>query len=53
MLLCRPTADHHGRRDVVFVLVDGVPDSVLGMVWQRDSETDRVRAFGRAITGSG
>ncbi|MFJ9028881.1 LysR family transcriptional regulator [Streptomyces sp. NPDC102274] len=53
MLLCRPTADYHGRRDVVFVPVEGVPDSVLGMVWHRDGETERVRAFGRAVTGSG
>ncbi|AXG77863.1 LysR family transcriptional regulator [Streptomyces paludis] len=49
MLLCRPTADYHGRRDVVFVPVDGVPDSVLGMVRHRDGETARVRAFGHAL----
>nr|WP_241267611.1 LysR family transcriptional regulator [Streptomyces scabichelini] len=50
MLLCRPTADYHGREDVTFVPVDGLPDSVLGMVWHRDGETERVRAFGRALT---
>ncbi|QCX76637.1 Hca operon transcriptional activator [Streptomyces sp. YIM 121038] len=50
MLLCRPTAAYHGREDVVFVPVDGVPDSVLGMVWHRDGETERVRAFARAVT---
>lgn len=49
MLLCRPTAEYHGRRDVTFVPVDGVPDSVLGMVWRRDAETERVRAFARAV----
>jgi DNA-binding transcriptional LysR family regulator len=49
MLLCRPTADYHGRRDVTFVPVEGVPDSVLGMVWRRDAETERVRAFARAV----
>ncbi|WP_055564617.1 LysR family transcriptional regulator [Streptomyces atriruber] len=49
MLLCRPTADYHGRKDVVFVPVDGLPDSVLGMVWHRDGETERVRQFARAV----
>ncbi|MGW6272761.1 LysR family transcriptional regulator [Streptomyces sp. NPDC055060] len=49
MLLCRPTAEYHGRRDVTFVPVEGVPDSVLGMVWRRDAETGRVRAFARAV----
>ncbi|MGW7076336.1 LysR family transcriptional regulator [Streptomyces sp. NPDC054866] len=49
MLLCRPTAEYHGRRDVTFVPVEGVPDSVLGMVWRRDAETERVRAFARAV----
>ncbi|WP_037649250.1 LysR family transcriptional regulator [Streptomyces flavidovirens] len=50
MLLCRPTAEYHGRKDVVFVPVDGLPDSVLGMVWHRDGETERVRAFARAVS---
>ncbi|MFD9910217.1 LysR family transcriptional regulator [Streptomyces sp. NPDC059063] len=50
MLLCRPTAQYHGREDVVFVPVDGLPDSVLGTVWHRDAETERVRAFARAVT---
>lgn len=49
MLLCRPTAEYHGRRDVVFVPVEGVPDSVLGVVWRRDAQTERVRAFARAV----
>ncbi|GGV44798.1 LysR family transcriptional regulator [Streptomyces spectabilis] len=52
MLLCRPTAAYHGREDVVFVPVDGVPDSVLGMVWHRDGETERVRAFARAVAAA-
>ncbi|MBT2527166.1 LysR family transcriptional regulator [Streptomyces sp. ISL-99] len=51
MLLCRPTAEYHGRRDVVFVPVEGLPDSVLGVVWHRDGETERVRAFARAVSG--
>ncbi|MFK4064692.1 LysR family transcriptional regulator [Streptomyces sp. NPDC029674] len=49
MLLCRPTAEYHGRKDVAFVPVDGLPDSVLGMVWHRDGETERVREFARAV----
>ncbi|MEU1146500.1 LysR family transcriptional regulator [Streptomyces sp. NPDC005863] len=53
MLLCRPTAEYHGRKDVVFVPVDGVPDSVLGMVWHRDGETGRVREFARALAAVG
>lgn len=53
MLLCRPTAEYHGRRDVVFVPVEGVPDSVLGVVWRRDAETERVRAFARAVGAGG
>ncbi|MEU7582459.1 LysR family transcriptional regulator [Streptomyces sp. NPDC041068] len=52
MLLCQPTASYHGREDVVYVPVDGVPDSVLGMVWHRDAETERVRAFARAVAAA-
>ncbi|MEV0320349.1 LysR family transcriptional regulator [Streptomyces sp. NPDC050658] len=51
MLLCSPTAEYHGRRDVTFVPVEGLPDSVLGMVWHRDGETERVREFARAVRG--
>ncbi|MEV7196599.1 LysR substrate-binding domain-containing protein [Streptomyces sp. NPDC093510] len=53
MLLCGPTAEYHGRKDVVFVPVDGLPDSALGMVWHRDGETERVREFARAVGGDG
>ncbi|MFG2496937.1 LysR family transcriptional regulator [Streptomyces sp. NPDC048441] len=49
MLLCRPTAEYHGRRDVTFVPVEGLPDSVLGMVWREHGETERVREFARAV----
>ncbi|MGH4028320.1 LysR family transcriptional regulator [Actinomycetota bacterium Odt1-20B] len=49
MLLCRPTAEYHGRRDVTFVPVEGLPDSVLGLVWHREGETERVREFARAV----
>ncbi|MFB1044732.1 LysR family transcriptional regulator [Streptomyces chrestomyceticus] len=50
MLLCRPTADYHGRRDITFVPVDGLPDSALGLVWHQDRETARTRAFSTAVT---
>ncbi|KWT61507.1 transcriptional regulator [Streptomyces albus subsp. albus] len=50
MLLCRPTADYHGRRDITFVPVDGLPDSALGLLWHQDRETARTRAFCAAVT---
>ncbi|MFE1769834.1 LysR family transcriptional regulator [Streptomyces sp. NPDC059008] len=50
MLLCRPTADYHGRRDIAFVPVAGLPDSVLGLVHHTERETARVRAFRTAVT---
>ncbi|MEJ8649292.1 LysR family transcriptional regulator [Streptomyces sp. MS1.AVA.3] len=50
MLLCRPTADYHGRRDLAFVPVTGLPDSVLGLVHHTARETARVHAFRTAVT---
>ncbi|WP_438487089.1 LysR family transcriptional regulator [Streptomyces sp. S186] len=49
MLLCRPTSEYHGRRDVVFVLVTGLPHSVLGLVHHAARETARVRAFATTV----
>ncbi|MDI3421841.1 LysR family transcriptional regulator [Streptomyces luteolus] len=49
MLLCRPTSRYHSRSDVAYVPVDGLPDSTFGLVWHEDGETERVRAFARAI----
>ncbi|MGK5731240.1 LysR substrate-binding domain-containing protein [Streptomyces sp. URMC 124] len=49
MLLCRPTADYHGRRDVAFVPVTGLPASALGLVRRPAAETERLRAFGRVL----
>ncbi|UNO40992.1 LysR family transcriptional regulator [Streptomyces sp. MST-110588] len=49
MLLCHPTADFHGRRDLAFVPVSGLPDSALGLVWHREYETARTRAFSTAL----
>ncbi|WP_319018885.1 LysR substrate-binding domain-containing protein [Microbispora sitophila] len=53
MLLCEPTAEYHGRRALTFVPVTGLPDSTLGLVWHRDHETARVRAFARALAETG
>jgi hypothetical protein len=49
MLLCRATAAYHRRADVVFVPVDGLPDSALGLVWRRGGETEAVREFARTV----
>jgi DNA-binding transcriptional LysR family regulator len=49
MLLCRSTADYYGRRDVAFVRVAGLEDSFLGLVWHRDHETARTRAFSEVL----
>ncbi|MFE3453341.1 LysR family transcriptional regulator [Nonomuraea sp. NPDC059194] len=51
MLFCTPTAAYHGRDDVTFVPVEGLPDSVLGLVWRKEGETAAVRAFQQAGVG--
>lgn len=53
LLLCRPTAAHHRREDVAFVPVEGLPDSALALVWHRDGETERVRAFAQEVAAAG
>lgn len=52
MLLCHPTTEYHHRRDVAYIPVTGLPDSQLGLVWRRDRENARVRAFAEAVAGS-
>ncbi|RNG28934.1 LysR family transcriptional regulator [Streptomyces botrytidirepellens] len=49
MLLCAPTAEYHGRRDITPLPVAGLPDSMLGLVWRRGGETARIRALRRAV----
>lgn len=49
MLLCAPTAAYHRRRDVVDVPVTGLPDTALGLVWHRDHEDARIRAFAAVV----
>ncbi|MGV9309161.1 MULTISPECIES: LysR substrate-binding domain-containing protein [unclassified Nonomuraea] len=51
MLFCTPTAAYHGRDDITFVPVEGLPDSVLGLVWRKEGETASVRAFQQAGVG--
>ncbi|GAA0471038.1 LysR family transcriptional regulator [Streptomyces stramineus] len=53
MLLCRSTAEYHGRSPLAFVPVTGLPDSALGLVWRRNAENERLRAFGRALAAAG
>ncbi|MEO3870551.1 LysR family transcriptional regulator [Nonomuraea sp. B12E4] len=45
MLFCTPTAVQHGRPDVAFVPVKGLPPSILGLAWVRAAETAAIRAF--------
>ncbi|GAA0940781.1 LysR family transcriptional regulator [Pseudonocardia zijingensis] len=52
MLLCAPTAAHHRRRDVVDVPVTGLPDTSLGLVWHRDHENARIRAFAEVVAAT-
>lgn len=52
MLLCHPTAEYQRRRDVAYVPVTGLPHSALGLVWHRDRENARVRAFAAAVAGA-
>ncbi|MEW2353818.1 LysR family transcriptional regulator, partial [Spirillospora sp. NPDC029432] len=53
LLLCRGTAAEQGRRGVAFVEVGGLPPSVLGLVWHRDRENARTRAFAAALADAG
>ncbi|GAA5137551.1 LysR family transcriptional regulator [Pseudonocardia adelaidensis] len=49
MLLCAPTATYHRRGDVVAVPVSGLPETALGLVWHRDHENARIRAFAAVV----
>ncbi|MEU7742172.1 LysR family transcriptional regulator [Nonomuraea sp. NPDC049158] len=51
MLFCTPTAAHHGRPDVSFVPVAGLPPSILGLAWVKAAETAAIRAFNEAAVG--
>ncbi|NLU68700.1 LysR family transcriptional regulator [Streptomyces sp. HNM0574] len=52
MLLCRHTASFYGRRSLAFVPVTGLEDSFLGLVWHRDRENARIRAFSRTLAAT-
>jgi DNA-binding transcriptional LysR family regulator len=50
MLLCRSTAEYHSSRaSLAFVPVEGLPDSLLGLVVRRDTVTPQARAFAQAV----
>ncbi|MFC7307063.1 LysR family transcriptional regulator [Streptomyces monticola] len=53
MLMCRPSAEYYRHRGVAFIPVAGLEDSFLGLVWHRDRETARTRAFSQALAGCG
>ncbi|MGW3561931.1 LysR family transcriptional regulator [Streptomyces sp. NPDC000963] len=50
MLLCRSTADYHGSRSsIAFVPVEGLPDSLLGVVFRRVNPAPQARTFAQAV----
>ncbi|MEV0648920.1 LysR family transcriptional regulator [Phytomonospora sp. NPDC050363] len=53
MIMCRLTAEYNRRGDVAVVPIEDLPDSTLGLVWRRDGETERVRAFAEALAEAG
>ncbi|MFJ9555768.1 LysR family transcriptional regulator [Nocardiopsis sp. NPDC101807] len=50
MLLCGSTARHHGREDIVFVPVSGLPESSMGLVWPRGSTHPGVPVLAGALS---
>lgn len=49
MIVCAAMAAYNQRSDIRFVPVDGLPDSVLGLVWRADRESSRIRQFADAV----
>ncbi|MEV4259196.1 LysR family transcriptional regulator [Spirillospora sp. NPDC049652] len=49
LMFCVPTARSFARSDIVYVPVDGLPDSVLGLVWRRGDPAPALRAFADLI----
>ncbi|MFD5421812.1 LysR family transcriptional regulator [Streptomyces sp. NPDC127069] len=50
MLLCRSTAEYHGRRDsLTFIPVEGLPDSELGLIRHRLRPSAQASAFAEAL----
>jgi DNA-binding transcriptional LysR family regulator len=50
MLVCRPTAEHNQRADIVNIPITGLPDSALGLVWRRGEETQALKAFAQYLS---
>ncbi|MCP2340216.1 LysR family transcriptional regulator [Actinomadura rupiterrae] len=45
LVFCIPTGRLFARSDITYVPVDGLPDSLLGLVWRRGETSPRLRAF--------
>ncbi|MGH8878337.1 MAG: LysR family transcriptional regulator [Stackebrandtia sp.] len=45
MLFCHNVSAYHGRPDIAYVPVDGLPDTRYTLVWRRGNDNARVRAF--------
>lgn len=50
MLVCRPTAEHNQRTDIVNIPITDVPESALGLVWRRGEDTPALKAFATHLT---
>ncbi|GLZ81502.1 LysR family transcriptional regulator [Actinorhabdospora filicis] len=50
MLQCAPTAALHPRSDVTVVPTRELPESSLTLIWRRDAETVRLKAFAEAVS---
>ena len=50
MLVCRPTAEHNQRADIVNIPITSLPDSALGLVWRRGEETQALKAFAQYLS---
>lgn len=51
MLLCRSTADYHSRRgSLAFIPVEGLPDSLLGLIRLRAHASAQAQAFAQALS---
>ena len=52
MLICRASAEHNRRADIVNIPLTGVPESALGLVWRRGEDTPALQAFAAYLKGA-
>lgn len=52
MLICRASAEHNRRTDIVNIPLTGVSESALGLVWRRGEDTPALQAFAAHLKGS-